>query len=93
MRGHTVVVGLSARGSAFAKTCPGDVAVLDIDSVSDARKSAEGRIRYLEDDGRRRTALERVGISHAARVLILTGDDAANGHDRSSAYHRGLPSM
>ena len=78
MRGHTVVVGLSARGSAFAKTCPGDVAVLDIDSVSDARKSAEGRIRYLEDDGRRRTALERVGISHAARVLILTGDDAAN---------------
>jgi len=78
MRGHTVVVGLSERGSAFVKTCPGDVAVLDIAGVGDTPRSKQGRVRYVKDDGRRRTALQSVGTPYAARVLILTGDDGVN---------------
>ena len=78
MENHTVIIGLGAHGRAFATSCRGDVAALDVDRSIGSDDPRRRDVCCLDGDGREMRPLERVGVAITRNVLIMTGSDAVN---------------
>ncbi len=74
----TVIIGLGARGRAFAKSRDGEVAGLDLDPTASIENDRHHQVAWMVGDGREAGALDKVGVRRASHVLILTGSDAVN---------------
>lgn len=82
MRGHTVVVGLGRRSRRIVETLlERGVRVVAIESDPAHPSLADMRARgvpVVVGDARLAATLGPAGIGRAARLVVLTGDDAAN---------------
>ncbi|MGE0116970.1 MAG: NAD-binding protein [Dongiaceae bacterium] len=80
--GHTVIIGLGAKGRVrAADEAAGGARVVVIESQPDDAAEAFAGVHgvlLLAGDGRNRTVWERARIGHAGRIIVATGDDTRN---------------
>lgn len=83
LHGHAVIVGLGAKGSAFAADLARRtaLAVMDVETVERAQLAippGSHPVYVLSGDGASSASLEYLNLPAAARVLITTGSDVTN---------------